>query len=41
MKANAGEEKYYPQANGEMHYVYGENLDKYKKDPTNPEYYRV
>ena len=25
----------------EMHYVYGENLDKYKKDPTNPEYYRV
>ena len=31
MKANAGEEKYYPQANGEMHYVYGENLDKYKK----------
>ena len=25
MKANAGEEKYYPQANGEMHYVYGEN----------------
>ena len=24
-----------------MHYVYGENLDKYKKDPTNPEYYRV
>jgi hypothetical protein len=35
MKANAGEEKYYPQANGEMHYVYGENLDKYKKDPTN------
>lgn len=41
MKANSGEEKYYPQANGEMHYVYGENLDKYKKDPTNPEYYRV
>ncbi|EJW91483.1 TonB-dependent receptor plug [gut metagenome] len=41
MKANKGEEKYYPQANGEMHYVYGENLDKYKKDPTNPEYYRV
>lgn len=40
-KVNPGEEKFYPQSNGEMHYVYGENLDKYKKDPTNPEFYRV
>lgn len=41
MKVNPGEEKYYPQANGEMRYVYGENLDTYKADPTNPANYRV
>ena len=41
MKANEGEEKYYPQANGEMRYVFGENVSKYKEDPENPEYYRV
>lgn len=41
MKVNEGEEKYYPQADGKMHYVYGENIDAYKKDPTNPENYRV
>ena len=40
-KVNPGEEKYYLQPNGEMRYVYGENLAKYKEDPTNPEYYRV
>ena len=33
MKANAGEEKYYPQANGEMHYVFVSKLkNKYKID---------
>lgn len=31
MKANAGEEKYYPQANGEMHYVYGETWINIKR----------
>lgn len=41
MKSNAGEEKYYPQKNGQMHYVYSENINKYKEDPTNPAYYRV
>ncbi len=41
MKANPGQELFYPQVNGEMHYVYGENLAKYKENPSDPEYYRV
>ena len=32
MKANSGEEKYYPQANGEMHYV-----DVYKRQVIEPD----
>lgn len=39
MKVNKGEEKFYPQPNGEMHYVFGENVTEYLKDPTNPELY--
>lgn len=40
-KANAGEEKFYLQPNGEMHYVFAENLNNYKENPNNPENYRV
>lgn len=41
MKVNEGEEKYYLQDNGEMRYVFGENVSKYKEDPNNPENYKV
>lgn len=40
-KVNPGEEKFYLQPNGEMRYVYPENLDKYKEDPNDPENYRT
>lgn len=40
MKVNPGEEKFYPQANGDMHYVFPENVNDYLKDPTNPELYK-
>ena len=33
MKANSGEEKYYPQANGEMHYVYVKTWINIRKNP--------